>query len=249
MLNNIPVHLIIFVIVLAFSGLNWLYRQLQLKAEQNRRELEAARRSEALLRTGREDEPSAGPARSESPVASASLPAPGDEIQRRLREIAERRRAQLEELRRRSASAASAAGGSGSGGAASGGGSGGGAAGAGSPVAAQRMGPAPTASRGPFQRSSSPRPKQSAPRPSAVESRARPKPKPRPAAVRPPAVPESDGTTTHRLVRDSEAPVPLPAADMEQPTHPILARLRASHQDQRDAIVLAEIFGRPVCER
>lgn len=93
MQNNPQIWVVL--IVLAFSGISWLFRVLKEQAEKKNAEQARQRRIEELLRTGRDpnqqgDAPTAAPATE-----------PLDSAQARLREIAARRQAQLRELRRK----------------------------------------------------------------------------------------------------------------------------------------------------
>jgi hypothetical protein len=82
------VQLIVFLIILAGSGLSWVFKQLQAKAELKRRMDAAERRKLEALRTGRD--------------VGAEQPVPGESsVTDRQRELAARRQAQLQELRRR----------------------------------------------------------------------------------------------------------------------------------------------------
>lgn len=85
-MRNIPIHLIIFVILLAFSGISWVYRQL--KAQQAMKQIRdrAEQRQVEVLRTGRDPD---------------SEPLQNSAEALRARELAARREAQLIELRRR----------------------------------------------------------------------------------------------------------------------------------------------------
>lgn len=97
------IKIIIIVLFLLFSSIAWITRKLQERAAIKRARDEAMRRRLEELRTGRVQEP--------TPDASVFVPAgagsPGpmshQEATRRLQELAERRRLQLEELRRRAA--------------------------------------------------------------------------------------------------------------------------------------------------
>lgn len=85
-MRNIPIHLIIFIILLAFSAISWVYRQLKAQQAVKRiKDIEEQRQLE-VLRTGRDP--------------AAELQEDTGETQRQ-RELAARREAQLTELRRR----------------------------------------------------------------------------------------------------------------------------------------------------
>lgn len=87
------IQIIAIAIVLGVSGLSWLYRKLREQAALKRIEDERRRRQEELLRTGRD------------PLAEPAPPDDGGEERRRQHEIAARREAELQELRRRQAGA------------------------------------------------------------------------------------------------------------------------------------------------
>lgn len=87
--TGIGLNTIIFLIILAASGIRWLLTQLaEARARKEAQEREQSRRDE-ILRTGRD------------PDASPGGLLQADEANARLREIAARRQAQLRELRRR----------------------------------------------------------------------------------------------------------------------------------------------------
>jgi hypothetical protein len=83
------INLYIFLLVLAASGLSWLFRQLN-EAKERKRALQAEqRRKDEILRTGRD------------PSETAANPMQEADANQRLREIAARRQAQLRELRKK----------------------------------------------------------------------------------------------------------------------------------------------------
>ncbi len=99
LLNNAT--LLIFLLPVLVSGLNWLSRKLKEQAELKRLQQERERLRLEALRTGRFDEAAALAARP-TPQAAAAAAAEAAEQQRReqLAELAARRQRQLEELRR-----------------------------------------------------------------------------------------------------------------------------------------------------
>ncbi len=82
----------IFVLLAAFSAISWVVKKLQEQAAIKAAQEREGRRSDEILRTGRDPQAQAEAAR-----------APGnlDDAQARLRELAQRRQAQLRELRKR----------------------------------------------------------------------------------------------------------------------------------------------------
>lgn len=93
MTNQQVIQLIVIVIAVGFSAISWIFKKLQEQAAKKRvRDMQSERELE-VLRTGRD--PSTG--------AAPGQAAGESEQQRRQREIAARREAQLAELRRRAA--------------------------------------------------------------------------------------------------------------------------------------------------
>ncbi len=92
--------LIVIAVIAGLSGLSWLYRKLREQQVIKRMEDERRRREEEILRTGRD------------PMAAAPT-AEALEERRRAQEIAARREAELQELRRRQSAAQSPQAGSG----------------------------------------------------------------------------------------------------------------------------------------
>lgn len=82
----------IFVLLAAFSAISWAVKKLQEQAAIKAAQEREARRSDEILRTGRDPQ-----AQAEAARAPGSL----DDAQARLRELAQRRQAQLRELRKR----------------------------------------------------------------------------------------------------------------------------------------------------
>lgn len=108
--------LIIILLFVGFSVLSWAFRQLREYQQKQAARQAAERRRLEMLRTGR------GEARAEvQQVEAAPLEAPPrapdlhDDARRRLQELAQRRRAELEAMARRAAGGAGGAGGSGAG--------------------------------------------------------------------------------------------------------------------------------------
>lgn len=88
-MQNIQLIQILLVIAfLALSGLGWLIRKFQEQSEKKRVQLERLRRIEEMLRTGRD------------PAAEPASPDEGSPDRMRLEELARRRQAQMEQLRR-----------------------------------------------------------------------------------------------------------------------------------------------------
>lgn len=85
-MRNFPTHLIFVIILLAFSGISWVYRQLKAQQALKRAKDREEQRQLEVLRTGRDP--------------AAETHQDSAEAQRQ-RELAARREAQLAELRRR----------------------------------------------------------------------------------------------------------------------------------------------------
>lgn len=212
MTRNQWMQVLAVVIVLGMSGLSALFRKLQEKAAQKRAQEERERRESERLRTGR--------------TAAAPVPSPQD-LQ------AERRRAQLEELRRRAAERA------------------------------RRQAPQPTArtdrvviqvpgSSGPIVVSRAP--KLPVPARVPVPQRSRPQKTARAGERARPA------QSAKRRPRPEPVPEPIeeaPARGLAQPTRPIeLLTPPSVHDavprtaaDWRRAMIMSEIFGHPVSMR
>lgn len=101
-MNQNYVQIIVFALLIGFSGLSWLFRKLKEQAEIKQARDLAERRTAEMLRTGRDPD-------SDRPIASAPIamagaePAPSlsrDQAEQQ-RELAERRRQQLRQLRDR----------------------------------------------------------------------------------------------------------------------------------------------------
>lgn len=86
----------VWVLLLSLSFLGWLFRMISQKRAESKVMLDRKRREEEMLRTGRMEDG--------TPIASASsAPAPtsADEAKRRLQELAQRRRAELQQAAQR----------------------------------------------------------------------------------------------------------------------------------------------------
>jgi len=90
------VQLIVWALLISTSVIGWLVRLIAQKREEARVRLERRRQEEELLRTGRGDE--IAPARPAMTAAAAPGPASHDEARRRLQEIAQRRRIELQQM-------------------------------------------------------------------------------------------------------------------------------------------------------
>ncbi len=101
------IQLVFLVLVFGASGLGWLFRILKEKHKQKQLQDQRRRLENEALRTGRpvrlDDETLAGTTRVETTGAPPPPPLPQgpQDVKRRLQELAQRRRAELEELRRR----------------------------------------------------------------------------------------------------------------------------------------------------
>lgn len=100
------IQVVVILLLFAFSGLSWLFRKLKEKAEVQRANAERQRQIEEMLRTGR-DPVSGAPVSSADAAAREPVYVPpavaraDDPDTQRQREIAERRREQLRQLRDR----------------------------------------------------------------------------------------------------------------------------------------------------
>ncbi|MBL8991634.1 MAG: hypothetical protein JNJ48_08660 [Phycisphaerae bacterium] len=105
------IQVIVILLLFAFSGLSWLFRKLKEKAEVQRANAERQRHIEEMLRTGRDPltgapagapvEPMTAAAREQVYTPPAVAGQPDDADTRRQRELADRRREQLRQLRDR----------------------------------------------------------------------------------------------------------------------------------------------------
>lgn len=87
------------VLMVSISVISWLVRVLGKKREEARERIAKRRREEELLRTGRTE--SGSPASIPIAPVAANVPASHDEARRRLQEIAQRRRAELQQMAQR----------------------------------------------------------------------------------------------------------------------------------------------------
>jgi hypothetical protein len=239
--------LIFFLLVVSGSFLSWLFKQLQAKAEQKRRMDAAESRKIESLRTGRGLEASApaAPPSTSGPTAGPRAGPPAD----RQRELAARRQAQLQELRRRQLERAQ------------------GAPAPGRPPEPRRQTPLIIipGSTGPIvvERKAAPRPAPPAP----PERRQPPREAPRhPATVAAPRAAQPERPKRQRGARQRAQPAPSQAIDREQFTHisqaapplevsrggtpsPVTPGAPRTAEDWRRAIMAREILGRPLAER
>lgn len=98
--GNTPnyIQIIVFALMISISVISWLVKVVAQKREEAKVRAARKAREEELLRTGRAEDgrPTSQPL---APVA-APIPASHDEARRRLQEIAQRRRAELEQMAR-----------------------------------------------------------------------------------------------------------------------------------------------------
>ncbi len=250
------IQLIVVLIFLAFSGIAWVVRKFREQREMQRLEQQRARMRDEMLRTGRVPEGAdLGP---QQPTAAPVAAPVASDPKARLRELAEKRRAQLQDLKQRQAAR----------------GTGGTTIQTPRPAPARPVGPrgAPVGGRpGTGARPVPVSPRQSTPRPTP-----RPRPQspvqgtttrrqvpPAPPAQRPPA-PARPRPTTRREVparpaRRTETKRPL-TSPLHQPTSQQQPRApRSVPQGQRvlnlrgtnlrDAIILSELLAPPVGTR
>lgn len=105
--NNFQyIKLIIILLFVGFSVASFLYRKFKEQQQQQQAKLDALRRREQMLRTGRveQDESFPQPGSIEPPPQQQPRPeTPHDEARRRLQELAAQRRRELEAMTRRAA--------------------------------------------------------------------------------------------------------------------------------------------------
>lgn len=108
MSNQQWVHLIIIVIVASMSVIGWAVRRLKEYQAQQQMKVDQQRRREHALRTGRAEPDDPGSLAAGGPIAAGFPPSAGggsihDEARRRLQELAQKRKAELEAMARRAA--------------------------------------------------------------------------------------------------------------------------------------------------
>lgn len=242
--GNAPnyIQIIVFALMISISIISWLVKLIAQKREEAKVIASKRRRQEEMLRTGRTEDGS--PIETAQATVAQAGPASHEDAKRRLQEIAQRRRAELEQMSR--------------------GGPGVPPAPPARPTQNRPMGPA-----GPMFPSARPAPEPKRPRPAQKSEQRKRKPQPRPQVEppRPAPVVAAQPTLAEKLMQPQPAgksayaiapqaaPAAVnwnaPAAAMRTPTRITLDKATSPGgiESLRKALVLAEVLGPPLSLR